>query len=224
MPTALALNKNRGSPQPSACRKRRLCLRLVLQTQTGILYARSADRSLRPCDDRDIQLPESERQANARASEAGYGLKIEYRIPKEGTQVWFDLMAIPADAPNPEQAHAFINYILKPEVAASISNEVCYAAGQRGPEKNPGRLSTPASAGPAFHPGAIAHGSGTGTYPELDTDQDREVSVSAKPALAFRPKDRAFAAGVPAMRGPGDTGRAQGPSRSSPGGAFPSDR
>ncbi len=127
MPTALALNKNRGSPQPSACRKRRLCLRLVLQTKTGILYARSADRSLRPCDDRDIQLPDSERQANARASEAGNGLKIEYRIPKEGTQVWFDLMAIPADAPNPEQAHAFINYILKPEVAASISNEVGYA-------------------------------------------------------------------------------------------------
>jgi len=74
-------------------------------------------------------------QANARASEAGNGVKIEYRIPKEGTQVWFDLMAIPADAPNPEQAHAFINYILKPEVAASISNEVGYA--------NPNAAATP---------------------------------------------------------------------------------
>ena len=63
--------------------------------------------------------------------------------------MWFDLMAIPADAPNPEQAHAFINFILRPEVAASISNEVSYAAGQRGAEKQAGRLSAPESAGPA---------------------------------------------------------------------------
>ncbi|MFN3581729.1 MAG: polyamine ABC transporter substrate-binding protein, partial [Pseudomonas sp.] len=74
-------------------------------------------------------------QANARATEAGNGVNIEYRIPKEGTQVWFDLMAIPKDAPNVAEAHAFMNHVLKPEVVASISNEVGYA--------NPNEAATP---------------------------------------------------------------------------------
>lgn len=74
-------------------------------------------------------------QAASRADEAGNGVNIEYRIPKEGAQVWFDLMAIPADAPHVEQAHAFINYILEPEVVAAISNEVGYA--------NPNEAATP---------------------------------------------------------------------------------
>jgi len=66
-------------------------------------------------------------QAQSRAEEAGQGNKISYAIPREGTVVWFDLMAIPADAPNPEAAHKFIDYILQPEVAAGISNYVYYA-------------------------------------------------------------------------------------------------
>jgi len=66
-------------------------------------------------------------QANSRAQEANNGVHLEYRIPKEGAQVWFDLMAIPKDAPNPAAAHAFINYLLKPEVVAEISNLVGYA-------------------------------------------------------------------------------------------------
>ena len=74
-------------------------------------------------------------QADARATEAGNGVNIEYRIPREGTQVWFDLMAIPNDAPNVAGAHAFINHILKPDVVAAISNEVGYA--------NPNQAATP---------------------------------------------------------------------------------
>jgi putrescine transport system substrate-binding protein len=62
-----------------------------------------------------------------RAVEAGQGIEIAYVIPEEGASLWFDMMAIPADAPNPEAAHAFINYILEPQVAADITNYVWYA-------------------------------------------------------------------------------------------------
>jgi putrescine transport system substrate-binding protein len=61
-------------------------------------------------------------QARDRAKEAGKGVKIAYAIPKEGAQVWMDTMAIPADAPHPNNALAFVNFILQPEVAAGISN------------------------------------------------------------------------------------------------------
>lgn len=66
-------------------------------------------------------------QAAARAEEAGKGIEIAYSIPKEGANLWFDLMAIPADAPNPKEAHAFMNYVLDPAVIAPISDYVGYA-------------------------------------------------------------------------------------------------
>ena len=53
-------------------------------------------------------------QARDRADEAGQGVKITYAIPKEGTIVWFDMLAIPADAKHPKNAHAFINYLMGP--------------------------------------------------------------------------------------------------------------
>ncbi|MCM2394753.1 polyamine ABC transporter substrate-binding protein [Rhizobium sp. S95] len=68
-------------------------------------------------------------QAKARAEEANNGVKIDYVIPKEGTYMWFDNLAIPADAKNVEEAHAFINYLMKPEVIAKASNYVQYANG-----------------------------------------------------------------------------------------------
>ncbi|PMR67249.1 polyamine ABC transporter substrate-binding protein [Halomonas heilongjiangensis] len=66
-------------------------------------------------------------QAADRAEEAGNGHEIAYTIPREGAALWFDLMAIPADAPNPENAHAFINFILEPEIAAGITEYVLFA-------------------------------------------------------------------------------------------------
>ncbi|BEE19678.1 MULTISPECIES: polyamine ABC transporter substrate-binding protein [Aeromonas] len=66
-------------------------------------------------------------QAAARAEEAGKGVNIAYSIPKEGANLWFDMMAIPADAHNVKEAHALINYVLRPEVIAKISNYVGYA-------------------------------------------------------------------------------------------------
>lgn len=66
-------------------------------------------------------------QARDRASEAGNGVEIAYAVPSEGAVVWTDVMVIPADAPNPDAAHKFINYLLQPEVVAPISNFVAYA-------------------------------------------------------------------------------------------------
>lgn len=66
-------------------------------------------------------------QAAARAEEAGKGIEIAYSIPKEGANLWFDLMAIPTDAKNVKEAHAFINYLLDPAVIAKVSDYVGYA-------------------------------------------------------------------------------------------------
>ncbi len=67
-------------------------------------------------------------QAATRAAEAKNGVEIAYVIPKEGTAMWFDMMAIPKDAKHPDNAHKFINFILRPEIAAEISNYVAYAS------------------------------------------------------------------------------------------------
>ncbi|WP_321342712.1 polyamine ABC transporter substrate-binding protein [Breoghania sp.] len=68
-------------------------------------------------------------QARDRAAEADNGVSVEYSIPKEGALMWFDQMAIPADAPHPDNAHIFLDYIMKPEVMAKASNYVYYANG-----------------------------------------------------------------------------------------------
>ncbi len=65
-------------------------------------------------------------QAAARAREAGRGYQITYAAPREGAQLWFDMLAIPADAPNPEAAQAFINFLLQPDVMAGVTNIVRY--------------------------------------------------------------------------------------------------
>ena len=66
-------------------------------------------------------------QARNAAAESGNGVVIDYIIPKEGTVLWFDLLAIPADAANVENAHALIDYLLEPEVIGSISSYVEFA-------------------------------------------------------------------------------------------------
>jgi putrescine transport system substrate-binding protein len=70
-------------------------------------------------------------QSKSRAEEAGQGVEIAMTVPKEGTIIWFDMYAIPADAPHPDNAHAFINYMMKPEVAAANSNFVHYATANK---------------------------------------------------------------------------------------------
>ncbi len=61
-------------------------------------------------------------QARRRAHEAGNGIDIDYLIPEEGSLLWFDMLAIPRDAPHAANAHRFIDYLLEPEVIAHISD------------------------------------------------------------------------------------------------------
>ena len=68
-------------------------------------------------------------QAQARGAEAENPVEVAYTIPNEGAIIWFDMLAIPADAPHPDNAHQFINYLMEPQVIAQISNYVAYANG-----------------------------------------------------------------------------------------------
>jgi len=68
-------------------------------------------------------------QARDRADEADNGVEIVYNAPAEGALMWFDQMAIPADAPNPSGAHKFLNFILDAQNMADASNYVYYANG-----------------------------------------------------------------------------------------------
>lgn len=61
------------------------------------------------------------------ADTAADDVSVWYSVPSEGTVIWFDMMGIPADAKNVENAHKFIDYILRPEVVADITNYVWYS-------------------------------------------------------------------------------------------------
>lgn len=70
-------------------------------------------------------------QARDRADEAENGVEIAYNAPSEGALMWFDQMAIPVDAPNPDGAHKFLNFILDANNMAAASNYVYYANGNK---------------------------------------------------------------------------------------------
>ncbi|KAF1052044.1 MAG: Putrescine-binding periplasmic protein SpuD [Stenotrophomonas maltophilia] len=66
-------------------------------------------------------------QAQKSAQEAGGKVQVQYSVPKEGTNIWFDNLAIPKDSKNPEGALAFINYLMRPDVIAKTSDYLHYA-------------------------------------------------------------------------------------------------
>ncbi len=68
-------------------------------------------------------------QARSRVKETGRSTRLEYTVPREGAMTWFSLLAIPADAPHPRNAHMFINYLLRPDVAAKNSSTLRSATG-----------------------------------------------------------------------------------------------
>jgi putrescine transport system substrate-binding protein len=68
-------------------------------------------------------------QARDRAREAGNGARIRYLLPREGSLIQIDMMAIPADAPHPAIAQAWLNYLMRPQVMAGITNFVKYPNG-----------------------------------------------------------------------------------------------
>jgi putrescine transport system substrate-binding protein len=76
-------------------------------------------------------------QARDRAQDANKGVEIKYNIPKEGTILWFDMLAIPKDAPHPESAYAFMNFVMTPEVISEITNFKGYANANAGAKPLP---------------------------------------------------------------------------------------
>jgi putrescine transport system substrate-binding protein len=70
-------------------------------------------------------------QARDLAAENGSGVDVRYVLPKEGALMWVDLLVIPADAPHPEAAHRFLNFLLEPAVIADVTNMSKYANANR---------------------------------------------------------------------------------------------
>jgi putrescine transport system substrate-binding protein len=75
------------------------------------------------------------KQAQKRAAESRSGIEIGYAIPKEGAQMWFDNLTIPKDARNVTEAHALIDYLQRPEIAARNTNFIAYANGNLASQK-----------------------------------------------------------------------------------------
>jgi putrescine transport system substrate-binding protein len=84
--------------------------------------------------------------AATRAAEAGLDMELTYVVPKTGAPVWLDVFCIPADAPNADNAYAFLDFMLKPEVIAGCTNYIWYANANEAskPLINPDILNDPA--------------------------------------------------------------------------------
>ena len=65
--------------------------------------------------------------AKSRGAEAGIDLNLAYFVPKSGAPAWVDVLAIPADAPNADNAYKFLEFLLQPEVIAACTNFIGYA-------------------------------------------------------------------------------------------------
>lgn len=110
--------------------------------------------------------------AKARAAEAGIEMNLAYFVPKTGAPAWFDLLTIPADAPNVENAYRFIDFLLRPEVIAACTNFTGYA--------NANKAATPfvdpaIVADPAIYPDAETLKRMYTVRPQTE-EQDREIS------------------------------------------------
>ena len=89
--------------------------------------------------------------ATIRAREGGLDIPLRYSVPKEGSTIWFDTAYIPADAPHPDNAHLFLNYLLRPEVIADVTNFTGYANANRSAFE---LVSTEFTSDPAIYPDA----------------------------------------------------------------------
>jgi putrescine transport system substrate-binding protein len=104
-------------------------------------------------------------QARDRARDANKGIEIKYIVPKEGSILWFDMLAIPADAPDIDSAYAFMNYMMIPQVAADVSDFRRYATAN-------------AAALPLVQP---AVRDDPGIYPPLELRQKLAVQLADSP-------------------------------------------
>jgi putrescine transport system substrate-binding protein len=104
-------------------------------------------------------------QARKRAAEAKNGVRIDFVIPEEGSLLWFDMLAIPRDAPHVANAHLFINYLMTPRVIANISNFIGFANAN-------------SAASPLLDPSVVAD---TVVYPTRDQQQRLFVQTEDSP-------------------------------------------
>ncbi|WIY26732.1 polyamine ABC transporter substrate-binding protein [Parasedimentitalea psychrophila] len=109
-------------------------------------------------------------QARDRADEADNGVVIAYNAPSEGALMWFDQMAIPVDAPNPDAAHKFLNFIMDAGNMAAASNYVYYANGNKASQP---MLEEDVIGDPAIYPDAA-------TLQNLYTTRPYPVKVQRK--------------------------------------------
>jgi putrescine transport system substrate-binding protein len=108
--------------------------------------------------------------ATSRAAEAGVQLDLRYTVPLEGAVEWYDVMYIPADAPHPDNAYLFLDFILRPDVIARASNFIGYANANRDatPLVDPAITSDPA------------------IYPDTETLQRLKATRALPPKLERR--------------------------------------
>jgi putrescine transport system substrate-binding protein len=92
-------------------------------------------------------------QAQERVRIAGNGRNIRYSIPREGAVMWFDVLAVPVDAPHPTNAHRFINFLMDPAVAAENSNAIHFPNGN---EKSQGAVAPELQNAAIFPQGELA--------------------------------------------------------------------
>jgi putrescine transport system substrate-binding protein len=114
--------------------------------------------------------------AMRRAEEAGLDMDLRYTIPKEGSGLWVDGLFMPADAPHKDNAYLFMNFLMRPEIAADIAEEVWYANSNKASWEF---MSPEMRNHPAVYPDEETFKI---TYPILSADPKRE-----------RPRTRAFA-------------------------------
>ncbi len=127
LPTVLAyLGKNPGSTRKSDYQEAKLLLESV---RPYITYFHSS-QYINDLANGDICMAlgwsGNVYQAALRAEEVGNGVDLKYVIPREGTGVWFDMLAIPADAKNVKNAHKFIDFMIRPDVVARYTNATTY--------------------------------------------------------------------------------------------------
>ena len=110
--------------------------------------------------------------AKARAAEAGIEMNLAYHIPKTGAPMWYDVMCIPADAQNVENAHVFLDYMMRPEVAAACTNTTSYANGNLASRPF---IDPAIAADPAVYPDAEGMSHLYVTQPQTEA-QERELN------------------------------------------------
>lgn len=113
-------------------------------------------------------------QARSRATEAKNNVKIAYSIPKEGAGSFFDMLAVPADAKNAAEAHAFLNYLMKPEAIAEVTNTTHF------PNANAAALpliDKAIASDPGVYPPAAVMAK-LYTFPDLDAKTQRSMTRS----------------------------------------------